>query len=171
MKTRWRNRTPPQIRFGPEVDAILETLPKTGSFFPYLATGQPGDRATEFKQRCARLGIKGVTLHSYRYAWVERAKMAGLSRTIRANGFGAQQQGVGAGLFHVKVPAGQAPLKLSKPTRTPAFFVKTGIKRNAATGTHWSSLIKRSSIRQIARDRDHSEMVRDKQVSTPRRNT
>jgi hypothetical protein len=27
-----------------------------------------GDRATEFKQRCRQLGIKGVTLHSYRYA-------------------------------------------------------------------------------------------------------
>jgi integrase len=36
-----------------------------------------GDRATEFKQRCAGLGIKGVTLHSYRYAWAERAKKAG----------------------------------------------------------------------------------------------
>ena len=36
-----------------------------------------GDRATEFKQRCDGLGIKGVSLHSYRYAWAERAKTAG----------------------------------------------------------------------------------------------
>ncbi len=38
---------------------------------------QAGDRATEFKQRCTGLGIKGVSLHSYRYAWAERAKTAG----------------------------------------------------------------------------------------------
>jgi len=77
MKTRWRNQTPPQIRFGKEVEEILSTLPKTGPLFPYLSTVRPGDRATEFKQRCAGLGIAGVTLHSYRYAWAERAKIAG----------------------------------------------------------------------------------------------
>ncbi len=37
-----------------------------------------GDRATEFASRCRQLGIKGVTLHSYRYAWAERAKVAGM---------------------------------------------------------------------------------------------
>jgi integrase len=31
----------------------------------------------EFRQRCLGLGIRGVTLHSYRYAWAERAKVAG----------------------------------------------------------------------------------------------
>jgi integrase len=77
MKTRWRNVTPPQIRFGREVEEILATLPKTGPLFPYLSTVRPGDRATEFKQRCTGLGITGVTLHSYRYAWAERAKTAG----------------------------------------------------------------------------------------------
>ena len=34
-------------------------------------------RATEFKQRCVGLNIHGVTLHSYRYSWAERAKKAG----------------------------------------------------------------------------------------------
>lgn len=38
---------------------------------------RPGDRATEFKQRCDGLGIRGISLHSYRYAWAERAKIAG----------------------------------------------------------------------------------------------
>jgi hypothetical protein len=35
------------------------------------------DRATEFKQRCDGLDIKGVTLHSYRYAWAERGADTG----------------------------------------------------------------------------------------------
>ena len=43
----------------------------------YLRSVRAGDRATEFKQRCVGLKIKGVTLHSYRYAWAERAKSAG----------------------------------------------------------------------------------------------
>ena len=77
MKTRWRGQQPPQIRFGKEVEEILATLPKQGPLFPYLATVRPGDRATEFKQRCAGLGIEGISLHSYRYAWAERAKVAG----------------------------------------------------------------------------------------------
>ena len=77
MKTRWRGCTPPQIRFGKEVEEILATLPKTGPLFPYLATVRAGDRSTEFHQRCIGLGIKGVSLHSYRYAWAERAKTAG----------------------------------------------------------------------------------------------
>jgi integrase len=77
MKTRWRGCQPPQIRFGKEVEEILATLPKSGPLFPYLATVRAGDRATEFKQRCVGLGIQGVSLHSYRYAWAERAKTVG----------------------------------------------------------------------------------------------
>lgn len=76
-KTKWRSQTPPQIRFGKEVERILSTLPQTGRLFPYLASVRSSDRATEFRQRCAGLGISGVTLHSYRYAWAERAKQAG----------------------------------------------------------------------------------------------
>ena len=49
----------------------------TGPLFPYLRTVREADRATEFRQRCAGLGIKGVTLHSYRYAWAERARTCG----------------------------------------------------------------------------------------------
>ena len=45
--------------------------------FPYLQSVRGSDRATEFKQRCVGLGIQGVTLHSYRYAWAERAKVVG----------------------------------------------------------------------------------------------
>ena len=76
-KTKWRGGVPPQVRFGSEVAAILERLPRFGPLFPYLITVRSGDRATEFKQRLVGLGIKGVSLHSYRYAWAERARTAG----------------------------------------------------------------------------------------------
>jgi len=77
MKLRWRDVQPPQIRFGAEVEAILATLPKAGPLFPHLQNVEPGHRATEFRQRCIALEIAGVTLHSYRYAWAERAKVVG----------------------------------------------------------------------------------------------
>lgn len=68
---------PALIRFGAEVAAILRRRLASGPLFPYLRTVRPGDRATEFKQRCAGLAIKGISLHSYRYAWAERARKCG----------------------------------------------------------------------------------------------
>jgi hypothetical protein len=65
------------IHFGPDIEAILRRLPAAASLFPYLQSVRSGDRATEFKQRCEGLGIKGISLHSYRYAWAERAKQCG----------------------------------------------------------------------------------------------
>ena len=64
---------PAIVRFGHDVAALLQRRPSTGPLFPYLRTVRPGDRATEFKQRCQGLQIEGVTLHSYRYAWAQRA--------------------------------------------------------------------------------------------------
>jgi integrase len=77
LKTRWRNQQPPQIRFGKEVESILSTLPKKGPLFPKLILAQEKHRAKEFRRRCNGLGITGISLHSYRYAWAERAKTAG----------------------------------------------------------------------------------------------
>ena len=65
------------IHFGEDIEAILRRLPVVGPSFPYLLPVRASDRATEFKQRCEGLGIKGVSLHSYRYAWAERAKQCG----------------------------------------------------------------------------------------------
>jgi integrase len=65
------------VRFWDEVARILNALPKAGPLFPYLRTVRSADRATEFKQRCRSVGIEGISLHSYRYAWAERAKCAG----------------------------------------------------------------------------------------------
>jgi integrase len=74
---RMKSGTVAIMRFDEDMAEILRDLPGNGPLFPYLRTVRAGDRATEFKQRCAGLGIQGVTLHSYRYAWAERAKAAG----------------------------------------------------------------------------------------------
>ncbi len=77
LKSRGGRINPALIRFGDQVAAILKNRPQTGPLFPYLSRVRAGDRATEFKQRCQQLKIGGVTLHSYRYAWAERARIAG----------------------------------------------------------------------------------------------
>ena len=53
-----------------------------------------GDRATEFKQRCQQLKIQGVTLHSYRYAWAERAKTAGYPERFAQEALGHNSKAV-----------------------------------------------------------------------------
>jgi len=77
LKSRGTGIKPALIRFGAEVEVILKRRPQAGALFPYLRTVRAGHRATEFKQRCAGLEIKGVTLHSYRNAWAERALKCG----------------------------------------------------------------------------------------------
>jgi integrase len=82
------------MRFDDEVAEILRDLPNTGPLFPYLRTVRAGDRATEFKQRCNGVGVKGVTLHSYRYAWAERAKKAGYPEQFAMENLGQNSKAV-----------------------------------------------------------------------------
>jgi integrase len=82
------------IRFGGKVERVLRKLPTQGPLFPYLKTVRASDRATEFKQRCNGLGISGVTLHSYRYAWAERAKRAGYPERFAQEALGHNSKAI-----------------------------------------------------------------------------
>jgi integrase len=82
------------IHFGEEIEAILRRLPAAGPLFPYLQSVRSGDRATEFKQRTKGLGIKGVSLHSYRYAWAERAKQCGYPERFAQEALGHNSKAV-----------------------------------------------------------------------------
>jgi integrase len=79
---RKKTGTPVIVHLGPKALEILKDLPSAGVLFPYLSTVRSNDRATEFKQRCRGLRIEGVSLHSYRYAWAERAKVAGFPNDL-----------------------------------------------------------------------------------------
>jgi integrase len=85
---------PVLFRFGNEVAELLRHRPQTGSLFPYLRTVRPSDRATEFKQRCQGLNIQGVTLHSYRYAWAERALKCGYPQRFAQESLGHNSRAV-----------------------------------------------------------------------------
>lgn len=104
MKSRGTAVKPALIRFGEEVAAILQRRPQTGALFPYLSTVRAGDRATEFKQRCDGLEIKGVALHSYRYAWAERALKCGYPERFDQQALGHNSKAVHhAGSKHAEV--------------------------------------------------------------------
>lgn len=74
---RKKTREAALIHFGEAAAEVLQALPRFGPLFPNLLPMRAAHRATEFKRVCRRTGIKRVTLHSYRYAWAERAKTAG----------------------------------------------------------------------------------------------
>lgn len=83
-----------QVHLGNEALNLFKDLPAEGPLFPYLSRVRAGDRATEFSQRCRQLGITGVTLHSYRYAWAERAKTVGYPERFAQEALGHNSKAV-----------------------------------------------------------------------------
>jgi len=94
LKSRGTSIKPTLIRFGAEIEAILKRRPAVGSLFPYLRTVRAGDRSTEFHQRCVGLDIQGVSLHSYRYAWAERALKCGYPERFAQQALGHNSKAV-----------------------------------------------------------------------------
>lgn len=65
------------LRIGKRLEELLRQLPSHGPLFPVISQTRDKDRSAEFRRRCRLLKIEGVSLHSYRYAWAERAKSNG----------------------------------------------------------------------------------------------
>ena len=84
----------PHFPISADIAAVLKRRPAVGPLFPYLCTVRAGDRATEFKQRCDGLGISGVSLHSYRYAWAERALKCGFPERFAQQALGHNSKAV-----------------------------------------------------------------------------
>ena len=82
------------VHFDEDVEQVLKTLPANGPLFPHLRKMNSGHRATEFTRICRRVGIAGVTLHSYRYAWAERAKQCGYPERFAQEALGHNSKAV-----------------------------------------------------------------------------
>jgi len=65
------------MAIGPKMREFLLTLPRKGPLFPKITKENWKDRAAEFSRRCRVCGIKGISLHSYRFSWAQRAGDAG----------------------------------------------------------------------------------------------
>lgn len=92
--TRKKTGVPVIVHLGTEALNVFKDLPSEGVLFQYLSGVRAGDRATEFRSRCRQLGINGVTLHSYRYAWAERAKVAGYPERFAQEALGHNSKAV-----------------------------------------------------------------------------
>jgi len=83
-----------QMAISQRLAAILNHLPTTGPLFPTIAVSNASARSAEFVRRCRLLGLKGISLHSYRYAWAERAKMAGMPERFAQEALGHNSKAV-----------------------------------------------------------------------------
>jgi len=91
---RKKSRSIAMIHFGEEAEKILSGLPRQGPLFPEFKAIGAGHRATEFKRICGRANVSGVTLHSYRYAWAERAKVCGYPERFAQEALGHNSKAV-----------------------------------------------------------------------------
>ena len=79
---------PARLTIGSKLRAILEYLPSSGPLFPKIKTESAKMRAAEFRRRRRIAGVTGVTLHSYRYSWAERAKSCGYPQRFAQEALG-----------------------------------------------------------------------------------
>ena len=92
--SRLKTGEPAQLAISSSLAAILEQLPKTGPLFPAICASRDNLRASEFYYLCKRLKIEGVTLHSYRYAWAERARTCGYPERYAQEALGHNSKAV-----------------------------------------------------------------------------
>lgn len=82
------------LSIGEQLRALLQRLPDSGHWFPHIAKMRSSARAAEFFYHCRSLGINGVSLHSYRYAWAERARACGYPERWAQNALGHDSRAV-----------------------------------------------------------------------------
>lgn len=85
---------PAFLKIGYSLKGLLEKLPKQGFLFPKIAATNNKDRSAEFYRRCRLLGIKGISLHSYRYSWAERAYTQGYEQRYAQAALGHKNKAV-----------------------------------------------------------------------------
>ena len=83
-----------RLHVGLRLEALLRQLPSEGRLFPHISQTSDRDRAAEFRRRCRLLKIDGISLHSYRYAWAERAKKVGMPERFAQEALGQNSQAV-----------------------------------------------------------------------------
>ena len=82
------------VHFGNGLAEVLRDLPGQGMLFPHLTAMDEKHRAARFQRACRRVGVYGVSLHSYRYAWAERAKVAGYPERFAQEALGHNSRAI-----------------------------------------------------------------------------
>jgi integrase len=117
------------IAIGTRLELILRQLPTDGLLFPRISQLSSSDRAAEFYRRCKILEIAGVSLHSYRYAWAERAYRAGYPERFAQAALGHESRAIHHG--YARQAKVQCPA-LEDYERKAIKFDAAAIETNAA---------------------------------------
>jgi integrase len=84
------------LRIGPSLRKLLNQVSQTGYLFSKVNAWGSNVRSSEFCRRCRGLGIVGRSLHSYRYAWAQRARAAGMPEREAMNHLGHESRAIHA---------------------------------------------------------------------------
>ena len=82
------------LQIGRPLEDLLRKLPSDGFLFVKIAKTNNSARSAEFRRRCRLLKLNGVSLHSYRYAWAERARACGYPERWAQNALGHKSRAV-----------------------------------------------------------------------------
>ncbi|MEI9893846.1 MAG: tyrosine-type recombinase/integrase [Chthoniobacter sp.] len=85
---------PARLTIGKKLRDLLLTLPEKGDLFPTIKRSGANARATEFRRRCRIAGLSGVSLHSYRHSWAQRAKSCGYPQRFAQEALGHTSRAV-----------------------------------------------------------------------------
>jgi integrase len=85
---------PARLTIGKKLREILLSLPEKGDLFPTINRSCANARATEFRRRCRIAGVSGVSLHSYRHSWAQRAKSCGYPQRFAQEALGHTSRAV-----------------------------------------------------------------------------
>jgi hypothetical protein len=85
---------PCRLTLGTKLRSLLNVLPSSGDLFPSIKRTSANHRSAEFRRRCRIAEITGVTLHSYRHAWAQRAKACGYPQRFAQEALGHSSRAV-----------------------------------------------------------------------------
>ena len=85
---------PARLTLGRKLKALLQSLPRSGDLFPNIKRTSANHRSAEFRRRCRVAQITGVSLHSYRHAWAQRAKTCGYPQRFAQAALGHSSRAV-----------------------------------------------------------------------------
>jgi len=82
------------LQIGQPLEDLLHQLPASGFLFVKIARTNNSARSAEFRRRCRILKLNGISLHSYRYAWAERAQSCGYPERWAQNALGHNSRAI-----------------------------------------------------------------------------
>jgi len=85
---------PCRLTIGKKLRTLLRSLPASGDLFPSIKGCSAAHRAAEFRRRCRLATVAGVSLHSYRHAWAQRAKVCGYPQRFAQEALGHNSRAV-----------------------------------------------------------------------------